>query len=205
MTPRTLRPNPTRRLELSDVWRAGRERALKARTKHEQWCRGHGWMLDAGVTDILSPVAYGDSFGDTTFYRFTSLGPDVASRLLETLPEDYLRTERQNDGPTIGSVLRAVVAHPDRLRAHGYLIGPDRCDERITVEGVLARSDRDYRLCNVYGRKLEECDCKELYEWMRDEFGLDAEVFPHELDTFQAFEWGSDGYEGGRWYRAWWD
>jgi len=162
-------------------------------------------MLRDGLADILAPITYGDEFGEASFYRFASLDADVAARLLDTLDEEYLATARQNDGPTIGAVLLAVVRNPDRLRAHGYVIGPGRCDERITVEGILARTDREYRLCNVYGEKLDDCQCEELYAWLCDEFDLDAQRFPHELDKWLGYGWGVDGYAGETWYRAWWD
>jgi hypothetical protein len=163
-------------------------------------------MLDTGLVAALGPLLYGDEFGDDSFFRFTSLGADVAARLLELLPSDYLASERHNDGPTIGSVLRAVVAHPDRIRAHGYVVGPGRCDERLTVEGVLFRTDEEYRLCPVYGPPLSTCECEPLYTRLRDEFGVDdALVHPHELDTWFGYDWGPDGYQRETWYRAWWD
>lgn len=206
MTPRTMRPNPTGRLDLTSVWRRERNRATQPERSHEPWCRGHGWMLDAGLVSVLSPLLYGDEFRDDSFFRFTSLGADTAARLLELLPQDYLANERQNDGPTIGTVLRAVVAHPDRIRAHGYVIGPGRCDERLTVEGVLFRTDEEYRLCPVYGPPLSTCDCDRLYTRLREEYGVDdALVPPHELDKWFGYEWGTDGYHRESWYRAWWD
>lgn len=205
MTPRTLRPSPRQRLDPVDIWRR-EHRADHSRRPHYPGCGGHGWMLDAGLVEVLTPLLYGDAFDDTSFFRFTSLDADTADRLLALLGEDYLAQERQNDGPTIGSVLRAVVAHPDTLRAHGYVIGPSRCDERITVEGVLFRADREYRLCPLYGPPLEECECERLYERLRDEFGVDdAFVPPHELDRWRGYDWTSAGYQEGTWYRAWWD
>ncbi len=206
MTSRTLRPNPRQRLDLVDIWRRERRRAKEPTRTHDPWCRGHGWLLDAGLIDVLTPLLYGDAFGDTSFYRFTSLGAEPAAQLLELLPDDYLARERQNDGPTMGTVLRAVVAHPDRLRAHGYVIGPSRCDERITVEGALFRADEEYRLCPLYGPQLEHCECERLYARLQEEFGVDdALVHPHELDQWFGYNWGPGGYQAETWYRAWWD
>lgn len=206
MSPRTLRPHPTRRIDLTAAWNAERRRARQPWFTHEPWCAGHGWLLGNGLVDVLSPLLHGDESGDTSFARFASLGADPAARLLELLGEDYLAEERQNDGPTIGCVLRAVVAHPDRLRAHGYVIGPGRCDERITVEGVLFRADRDYRLCPAYGPRLAPCECEPLYARLRDELGVDDALSPpDELDRWYGYDTGSSGFRAETWYRAWWD
>ena len=126
--------------------------------------------------------------------------------LLDRLPDEYLATARQNDGPTIGSVLRAVVSKPEHLRAHGYVIGPGRCDERITVEGVLFRSDGAFRPCPIYGPPLDDCDCERLYDQLRSQLGVDdAVVRPHELDHWLGYDWREGRYHPERWYRAWWD
>lgn len=206
MTPRTKRPSPRERLDLRTAWQRERDRATDPATHHHHGCRGHGWLLEHGLDAVLSPLLYGEVYDDDSFYRFNGLGAELAATLLKVLPADYLATERQNDGPTIGTVLRAVVAHPERLRAHGYVIGPGRCDERITVEGVLLRPDREYRLCPIYGPRVDDCECEELYRSLADDFGVDdALVHPHELDRSYHYEWLDDGYHGAPWYRAWWD
>lgn len=206
MTPRTMRPSPRGRLDLRRAWREERDRAI-ADQNHEWHYRGeHGWMLEAGLDEVLAPLLYGDIFGASSFYRFSSLGSEAATALLRILPSDYLATERQNDGPTIGTVLRAVVAHPEDLRAHGYVIGPGRCDERITVEGVLMRTEQEFTLCPLYGPPLSRCDCEELYRVLADDFGVDdARRHPDELDRWFGYEWSETGYQGANWYRAWWD
>ncbi|HRA05095.1 MAG TPA: hypothetical protein PKV13_00565 [Propionicimonas sp.] len=207
MTPSTKRRGrsaTTEPLDLPELWR--RQRAEAAKARHPGHCRGHGWLADAGLDAVLAPLLYGPMYGDESFFRFSALGADAATALLAALPEDYLASERQNDGPTIGTVLRAVVAHPERLLAHGYVIGPGRCDERVTVEGVLLRTEREYRLCELYGPASTDCECDELYRVLADDFGVDdALVHPHELDRFHYYEWTSDGYHGEPWYRAWWD
>lgn len=206
MTPRTMRPDPRQRVDLHAAWVRERDQAVMDAHHHRPYHGEHGWMLEAGLDQVLAPLLYGDIFADTSFYRFSSLGAEAASQLLRILPAGYLATERQNDGPTIGTVLRAVVAHPDDLRAHGYVIGPGRCDERITVEGVLVRVDREFALCPLYGPPRSRCDCDQLYRVLVDEFGVDDALHPpDELDRWFGYEWGSDGYHGTPWYRAWWD
>lgn len=206
MTPRTKRGVPRGRLDLRQAWVEERDRAIASQSHQFHHRGGHGWMLEAGLDEVLAPLLYGDEFGADAFYRFSSLGSEAASELLRILPPDYLATERQNDGPTIGTVLRAVAAHPDDLRAHGYVIGPGRCDERITVEGVLVRTAQEYTLCPLYGPQLSRCDCEELARTLAEDFGVDDALRrPDELDRWFGYEWGPDGYEGANWYRAWWD
>ncbi|MGC3993740.1 MAG: hypothetical protein QM779_06500 [Propionicimonas sp.] len=197
-------PRPRSREDPIALWRRERHRAPAPGESHEPWCRGHGWMLDAGVVDALAPALLTDNFGDDTYFRLTVVGADIAARLLAILPEDYLSRERQNDGPTIGTVLRAVVARPEEVLAHGYVIGPSRCDERVTLEGVLFRVDEWYRLCPLHGPALDRCECERLYARLREEFGVDdATVFPHELDAWMTVDAAHGGT--GAWYRAWWD
>ena len=197
-TGRAVAPGTLRR-----AWETDRDKGAR-RARHEPWCRGHGWMLDAGLAEILDPLVYGGDFGDTTIDHYASLDAGVARSLLEPLGEDYLRTERQNDGPSIGSVLHAVIANPDTVRAHGYVVGPSRCDERVTVEGVLFRMDRDYRLCSLYEGRRADCECELLFEWLRAGLDLDAHRTPHELTAWYGRVGEPNDGAGGHWYRAWW-
>ena len=206
MTPSTKRRGRTMTEppDLPELWRTQREQATHR--AHAQYCRGHGWLADAGLDTVLAPLLCGPMYGDDAFFRFAALGADSAAALLAALPEEYLATERQNDSPTIGKILRAVVAHPDRLLAHGYVIGPARCDEPITTEGVLLRTGREYRLCELYVPPTPDRECADLYRVLVDDFGVDdAHTHPHELDRFHYYEWTPDGYQGEPWYRAWWD
>jgi hypothetical protein len=206
MAATTKKTSPKQQVGLAELWRRDRDGAMAAGQPHQPWCRGHGWMLDAGIVDAFAPFTWHDGLGDDSFFHFAPFGADIAGQLLELLPADYLAKERQNDGPTIGRVLRAVVAHPDRLRAHGYLIGAGRCDERVTVEGVLFQADADYRLCPLGGPQLSVCDCERLYQYLREKYGVDdAEVMPHELERWVGYDLRRDGAASRTWYRAWWD
>lgn len=202
-------PLPRRRfnhpelVDLRTAWLA-EQRLATASDRDHTWCPDrHGWMLRDGLDQVLEPVVLPDTWGSASFYRFTELDASVAADLLERLDEDYLATERQNDGPTIGAVLRAVVAHPDRLRAHGYLVGPGRCDERITVEGVLVRTDHEFVLGEHHG---PGCQCDELERFLAALGVDDARVPPHEAGRW----WGLGvprraGDPEEFWYRLWWD
>ncbi|MFV2143891.1 hypothetical protein [Isoptericola sp. G70] len=193
-------------VDLTTAWQLEERMAATEAATHF-WCDDrHGWMLRAGMHRVLEPVLLPDVLGASSFYRFVELGAEVAADLLERLPDDYLATERQNDGPSIGAVLRAVVAHPDRLRAHGYVIGPGRCDERLTVEGVLVRCDHEFA---VGEHHCPGCQCDELYRYVVVGLGVDdAAVPPHEVSPWRG--WGlrdpsGSGRDEEHWYRLWWD
>lgn len=205
--PPAARFTPPDLVDLRTAWQRERELAHRPDARHEDgglgWgCPGrHGWLLDDGYDAVLEPVLGSNSGAGAGYYPFATLDPTAAAGLLERLPEEYLATERQNLGPTIGTVLRALVRHPDRLRAHGYVIGPLRCDERITVTGVLLRSDRELRLDR---RHSGACQCYDLFTSLTGELGVDdMHTPPDEITPW----WGPvpGGVDDAHWYRLWWD
>ncbi|SDM74539.1 hypothetical protein [Actinomyces ruminicola] len=158
-----------------------------------------GWTVRAGVWHALAdcrdelrstviPAQFGfapagiitaDGTPEDDYTPFHDLGPTTARRLLDILPAEQL-ADRQNLGPTLGALLRACVRADGRVRLSGYGIGPQRRDERISVEGLwiedpdlldtlfdavdaLVGDDCDY--CDGY----DECD-----EW-EDRDPADAE------------------------------
>ncbi|WP_402463313.1 hypothetical protein [Isoptericola aurantiacus] len=210
VTPARRRFTHPELVDLRTAWLA-EERLATADPEGHHWCPGqHGWLLRAGLDEVVERVVEPDTWGSASFYRFTTLDAPVAVGLLERLSAEYLETERQNDGPSIGAVLRAVVAHPDRLRAHGYVVGPGRCDERITVEGVLVRTDHEIVVGEHHG---PGCQCDELERYVAALGVDDARVAPHEVTRWWpgAVAWHVPGQEPGAvrddgpWYRLWWD
>lgn len=195
---RFVHPEP---VDLRTAWEAEQRLATVPGASHH-WCEDqHGWLLRAGLDRVLEPVLVPDDAGSAAFYRFSDLGADIASDLVERLPAEYQATERQNDGPTLGAVLRAVVAHPDHLRAHGYVVGPGRCDERITVEGVVVRTDDDVAVDPYHSHG---CRCEDL-ERAAAALGVDdALVPPHEISRWNVPARPS-GTAREHWYRLWWD
>ncbi len=191
-------------VDLRTAWTLERDIATAAGARHDSWCQErHGWLLDAGLDAALEPVLRQDVLGAQAFYRFSDLDAEAAETLLDRLDPGYLAEERQNDGPTIGAVLRAIVAHPDRLRAHGYVVGPGRCDERVTVEGVLVRTDDELV---VDGNHSSGCQCEHLVRYVAHDLGVDdMGVPPHEIGRWWGFEYGDGSEQGGHWYRLWWD
>jgi len=193
--------SPPDRVDLRTAWTRERENAAAPGARHGADRHGapcprrHGWLLDDGLDVLLEP-ALADS---TTpgYYPFGALDERVAAGLLERLDEAELAIERQNQGPTLGAVLRAVVRRPDRVRAQGYVVGPLRCDERISVTGVLLRAPWT-------GPVLERAD---VLRALADVGVDDMHAPPDEVTPW----WGvfpPAGAAGGRdepWFRVWWD
>ncbi|WP_261798893.1 hypothetical protein [Actinomyces ruminicola] len=123
---------------------------------HEEGLYGpRGWTVRAGVWHALAdcrdelrstviPAQFGfapagiinaDGTPADDYTPFHDLGPITARRLLDILPAEQLN-DRQNLGPTLGTLLRACVRANGRVRLSGYGIGPQRRDERISVEGL---------------------------------------------------------------------
>lgn len=185
--------------DLESAWLAELASAPGPGLPHQLHVRGtgrHGWLHECGAVASLAPLFPGPVDLEGGIASFRDLGGPVATRLLEVLPEGFLATERQNDGPTIGAVLRAVAANPDEVVAHGYLVSPRRCDERLTVEGVLLRSPRDLRVFRTHD---DGCECDELVS-RAQALGIDdARCRPHEITPWLKTE-GEDP-----WWRLWWD
>jgi len=190
-------------VDLATAWSQERARATAPGARHDSGCSGrHGWMLDIGLDTVLEPVLGQHGFETPGFYRFSTLDAATARLLLGRLAPAYLVTERQNDSPAVGAFLDAVAAYPDRLRAHGYVVGPERCDERITVEGVLVRMDQEV---DVDPGCRPGCRCPDVVRYVEDELGLALPVPPHEVRRWRGFDLAGGPERGQPWYRLWWD
>ncbi|MFF2453422.1 hypothetical protein [Isoptericola sp. NPDC058082] len=191
-------------VDLRTAWTRERELAAAAGGPHHGGrgggCPGrHGWLLDDGLDVLLEPVLAGST--TPGFYPFAALDERTAAGLLERLDEEELATERQNLGPTLGTVLRAVVRYPDRVRAQGYVVGPLRCDERITVTGVLLRPGRGVRLEGPHEPGGERADVVRALAAL----GVDDMHAPPD----EVAPWRGRRLDGGTddepWFRVWWD
>ncbi|WP_233188091.1 hypothetical protein [Actinomyces qiguomingii] len=163
-----------------------------------------GWTVRAGVWHALAdcrddlrstviPAQFGfapagiitaEGTPQDDYTPFHDLGPATARRLLEVLPAEQLR-DRQNLGPSLGALLRACVRANGRVRLSGYGIGPQRPDERVSVEGLwiedpdllealinaIVGEDEGYRGCcgcqdhavyEVYEDGADYEDCEDL-------------------------------------------
>lgn len=91
-------------------------------------------MLAAGLAEILEPHALPARLrGDLT--AVTGLDGAGADALLTRLPDRELE-QRHNGAPTTRTMLTMISAHP-QLTGLGYLVGPDRGDEGISLTGLV--------------------------------------------------------------------
>lgn len=93
-----------------------------------------GWLLDAGVADVLGPFARLSDDDNP----ITIVGVDAAAAhaLLDRFPATALDI-RQNWAPALRDLLTVIAAHPGVVSGTGYIVGPDRCDERLSLDGLL--------------------------------------------------------------------
>jgi hypothetical protein len=112
-----------------------------------------GWTIDTvgpavgGFTSSQHvPYAYRELMGSTYengsmgLVRFAGMGSDQAQVLLGSVSRKQL-AERQNESPTLGAILTSAADHPGRVEVLGYVVGPDRSDERLTADGVFVYDD----------------------------------------------------------------
>lgn len=132
------------------------------------------------------------------YVTFAGLTCEAALDLLEWLPAQALE-DRQNNGPTLRSLLRACAASGDRLLLCGYGIGPQRSDERVSVEALWLR-DEDLGCYRVSPEHDAGCQCENLWKVVAARYQLDAAAVPDEI-LRMAPPWG--GGESGWWF--WWD
>lgn len=113
-------------------------------------------------------------FESGTFVRFAGVPGREMAEIVSHLPEAVLN-ERQNDGPTIESLICLADVYPS-VTFEGYLILPPREDERVSIDGF----------------SVFTCEVPSLPDlWER----LDAIRFADEFDTDSK----------GQTYRLWWD
>lgn len=160
----------------------------------------HGWTVESGVKEILG--AHKEFiFGDPSFARFNSADEHQISQLAEVLPagnwDDY-----QNASPTLGDFVRACLTHPGQVKLSGYVIGPPRHDERVTVDGLT----------------LEKCPVEEsILAAFEEEAGQNRLSVWQSLGTFLGIDAGEtnvpdemlrfpiEGKEGCFGWWLWWD
>lgn len=177
-----------------------------------------GWTVHGGVWPLLAqcrdeirataiPAAHGlppmggigpDGAPLDDYTPFHDMGPEVAAQLLEILPEDQLE-DRQNLSPTLGALLRACAAAGGAVRLSGYGIGPQRPDERVTVEALWV-ADEDLLDLELSETHDARCRCTEAWARVRERYSLDADAIPDEISTRRRL-W--DHGEPGTW--IWWD
>ena len=182
-----------------------------------------GWSVRAGVWEVLAPftmpryvpwTAWEDAgeqpdgpggaeppaavlAGSPTRDHVSWAGLDgaAAEDLLGRLPPGQL-LDRQNDAPELAAMLGAAAEHPGLVEVHGYAIGPQRWDERVSAEGLVVYAFADVV---VSPHHAPGCRCGELWELVADVLDLDG-ALPDELHRIRP-PWAPD--REGWW--LWWD
>lgn len=132
-----------------------------------------GFTDQPKVKEILGP--YCNTQG--SLMHFDGVPAGKAADLLKLCPKAMIG-DKQNDAPTFGKMIEVGLKF-GRVWFHGYMIGADRDDERITLEGFYAPLD------------IAEAVKKE----MLTEAGVRA-----------PDEWGEQDFaDVGKVNRAWWD
>lgn len=90
--------------------------------------------------------------------RFAGLDGERAMTIGRAMTRKALG-DRQGAGPTARSLLAAAARHPGMVELRGYVTGPSRDDERVTVEGLF-----------VYDTTMDE---RAVRAAARDRLGLD--------------------------------
>ena len=101
------------------------------------------WTVRIGLWEKLrnklatiegQPPLNGEGQPTTDFVCVNGITADEATWLIENLPTEQLN-DRQNNGPTLKCLLNAAINIPG-IVLHGCLIGPQRSDERISIDTI---------------------------------------------------------------------
>lgn len=132
------------------------------------------------------------------YVSFAGMDPGSAADLLKVLPPKAL-DDRQNQAPTLGALLRACVQAEGSVRLSGYGIGPQRSDERVSVEALWV-SDQDLAEYEISPVHAPGCACRELWRRVSARYDLEAPALPDEVAWRRP--WWAEGQAG--WW-LWWD
>lgn len=181
-----------------------------------------GWTVNAGAWLVLAdfrdplhsdaiPAANGlppqgiitGGVPQDDYVPFRGLDRSGAARLREAMKEtpDAL-TDRQNLAPSLDRLLAACEAAEGRVLLSGYGIGPQRDDERVTVEALWV-TDPDLLTMTVTAEHDGACQCRELWRTIRERYDLDAEAMPDEIRKCPHPGWTETTGDMGWW--LWWD
>ncbi|MDO5048463.1 MAG: hypothetical protein Q4D87_01100 [Actinomycetaceae bacterium] len=163
-----------------------------------------GWTTEKRIKNVLRPYLNANVFDEDEdssvlggFEPFQGLGAVGAQRLLATLPMRNL-ADRQNYSPTCEAMLRAAVDNPGRVELVGYAIGPERADERVSIEGLIYYADLHYNVTDFHD---ETCECDDLWSKLRESLGLTSALDrPDELRKLRP-SWNPSNEA---WW-IWWD
>jgi hypothetical protein len=103
-----------------------------------------------GYTTALLPIL-GMSESREDHRSFDGLNADGLAEILAAAP--HLADQTQNDSPSMAEFLALGRKYPG-LRFHGYVIGQERTDERVSVEGWVGRETPN--ICADEGLRPDE-------------------------------------------------
>lgn len=158
-----------------------------------------GWTVLSGVAVLA--LQYSDWMWMDTAEDFPGVKPEemidylpyfggdswLAKRIWGRIPEAALE-ERQNYAPSLGAILDFIKDHPDDALFSGYLIGPQRFDERLSADALYISPE-------FLGLDSENADALDAYDAFI-KLGLDQVSSPDEI-----CQW----YRERPYWRFWWD
>ena len=180
----------------ADLGKAGDKALKRMRKNSPDLPNGYygplGWTKKTGVTDVMEKyVNPGMSIGDLK--RFHNLGGEDAEKLLKILPTKALEY-CQNDSPSLGSMLAACAANPEKVYLSGYMVGDSRVDERISVDTILIADSQ----ASEY-RYLRSSEAFNIWRGCQEKLGLDSDCPPDEVYGTEEIENHPRGWV------MWWD
>lgn len=164
-----------------------------------------GWTSEAQLWHIINgktshhdiePPHIVDAFG-----RFEGLEDNQVEQILERIRPENL-DDRQNRAPTCGDLMRACLRHRPDITLNGYIVGPERTDERLSIDGLEIKNCPVSPGSGEYHREPVGAERVRIWRELVDYLELDANDFnmPDEMMAFPAH----NGESGTRWW-LWWD
>lgn len=151
-----------------------------------------GWTKKTGATDAVKDYLDTDiTMGN--YGRFSNLDSEGAEKLLKVLPS-IAYNDRQNDAPTLGTMLAACAANPGKVSLSGYTIDESRWDERVSVDTIHIADPEAGE-----GTRLSRQQVRDKWHEYQEQLGLDAWEAPDEIYS----SGGGDGSPAG--WTLWWD
>ena len=148
-----------------------------------------GWTKKTGATDVVKDYLDPNvTMGN--YARFSKLDGKGAEELLKVLPSTALM-DRQNDAPSLRTILAACAANPGKVSLSGYTIDDSRWDERISVDAIHIADPNA-----VDGARLSAQQARDKWHEYQEKLGLDAGEAPDEI-------YSTGGEEPG--WELWWD
>lgn len=181
----------------ADLGKTGDEAIAKMREDNPDLPNGDygplGWTKKTGAADIMEKYINPRMSIGGDFKRFHDLGSEDAEKLLKILPTKALE-DRQNDSPSLGSLLAACVANPGKVNLSGYVVGDSRVDERVSVDAILIADSQ----ASEY-RQLQDGEAFNIWRGYQEKLGLDSDCPPDEVYGAE------EGENHPRSWVMWWD